>query len=135
MGSVVDYIKCPKCGGIMFTDYNYNTGEELRMCKRCGTTESLFIKRDNEGKAILNRKGKPKYVYKKRRGYGVAFIALKSGDGEYHCFKNRFFTKKRFLEYLENPDIDKNECYLTRVNFFNKVKVEYGASELYDELL
>lgn len=133
MGSVIDYLKCPKCGGVTFTDYNYNNGEEFRMCKRCGATESWFIKRDKDGKAILNRKGRPKYVHKKRKGYGVAFIADKDGNGGYHCFRNRFFSKKHFLRCLEEPDVDKEQCYLTRLNLFNKIKVEYGISELYGE--
>ena len=135
MGSVVDYIKCPKCGGVMFTDYNYNNGEEYRMCRRCGTVESWQIKRDAKGKFVLNRHGKLKYVHKKRKGYGVAFIADKDGNGEYYCLKNRFFSKKRFFQCLEEPAVDKDHCYLTRLNLFNKIKVEYGVSELHDEVL
>ena len=36
MGSVMDYVACPQCGGTMFTDYYYKSCEEYWVCKRCG---------------------------------------------------------------------------------------------------
>ena len=65
----------------------------------------------------------------------MAFIADKDGNGEYYCLKNRFFSKKWFFECLNEPAVDKDQCYLTRLNLFNKIKVEYGVSELHDEVL
>lgn len=36
MGSVIDYLKCSECGGIVFSDFDYKRGEEFLSCQSCG---------------------------------------------------------------------------------------------------
>jgi len=52
MGSVIDYIECPRCGHEAFSDYYYKTGEEYISCNCCGYHRSAELKRDNDGKLI-----------------------------------------------------------------------------------
>jgi Zn ribbon nucleic-acid-binding protein len=50
MGSVIDFIECPRCKSEdCFDDYYYKTGEEYISCPDCGYNRSSFIKRDDEG--------------------------------------------------------------------------------------
>jgi hypothetical protein len=52
MGSVIDYIECPRCEQEAFSDYYYKTGEEYINCNSCGYHYSFIIKRDEEGNMI-----------------------------------------------------------------------------------
>lgn len=52
MGSVIDYIECPRCGNESYNDYYYKTGEEYTNCNNCGYHRSAELKRDNDGKFI-----------------------------------------------------------------------------------
>lgn len=52
MGSVIDYIECPRCEQEAFIDYYYKTGEQYINCSSCGYHYSIFIQRDKEGKMI-----------------------------------------------------------------------------------
>ena len=52
MGSVIDYIECPRCEQEAFSDYYYKTGEEYINCNSCGYHYSFVIKRDEDGKMI-----------------------------------------------------------------------------------
>lgn len=52
MGSVIDYIDCPRCEQEAFSDYYYKTGEEYINCNSCGYHYSFIIKRDEEGNMI-----------------------------------------------------------------------------------
>lgn len=52
MGSVIDYIECPRCEQEAFSDYYYKTGEEYINCNSCGYHYSFVIKRDEEGNMI-----------------------------------------------------------------------------------
>ena len=49
MGSVIDYVDCPRCGGTMYDEYNYHTGETSRFCPACGLHSSAFIGRTDHG--------------------------------------------------------------------------------------
>lgn len=52
MGSVIDYIECPRCKEEAFSDFYYKTGEEYINCNNCGYHYCYIIKRDDEGKMI-----------------------------------------------------------------------------------
>jgi Zn ribbon nucleic-acid-binding protein len=53
MGSVIDFIECPRCKREdCFDDYYYKTGEEYISCPDCGYNRSSFIKRDDEGNML-----------------------------------------------------------------------------------
>ena len=53
MGSVIDYIECPRCKqDDCVSDFYYKTGEEYVSCGDCGYYYSFVIKRDSEGKMI-----------------------------------------------------------------------------------
>lgn len=53
MGSVIDYIDCPRCKqDNCVSDFYYKTGEEYVSCGDCGYYYSFVIKRDSEGKMI-----------------------------------------------------------------------------------
>jgi Zn ribbon nucleic-acid-binding protein len=53
MGSVIDYISCPRCQQEnCISDFYYKTGEEYVSCGDCGYYYSFVIKRDSEGKMI-----------------------------------------------------------------------------------
>ena len=52
MGSVIDYIECPRCEQEAYSDYYYKTGEEYINCNSCGYHYSFVIKRDEEGNMI-----------------------------------------------------------------------------------
>ena len=116
MGSVVDYVRCPQCGGVYFRDYYYRTSEEYRSCSRCGKTESWSIERDEAGNAVLDEGGKPRYIEESHAGCGAARIMGTKGVGTVLHFIKPIDeqTKAAFLETLaSNPDIDTSMCYLT----------------------
>lgn len=55
MGSVIDYIECPKCGSEgCFSDFYYKTGEEYLNCGECGYHRSVTIK-DGSRSKLLNQ--------------------------------------------------------------------------------
>lgn len=53
MGSVIDYIECPRCNSYgCVNDYYYKSGEEYTNCFECGYHRSFHFKRDGDGKFI-----------------------------------------------------------------------------------
>lgn len=53
MGSVINYVDCPRCESQdCFEDYYYKTGEFFSSCPDCGYHRSAFYKRDDEGKLV-----------------------------------------------------------------------------------
>jgi hypothetical protein len=53
MGSVIDYIDCPRCGQPdCVDDFYYKTGEEYIFCQKCGYQRIFRYKRDEEGKYL-----------------------------------------------------------------------------------
>lgn len=116
MGSVIDYTRCPQCGGVYYRDFNYRSLEEFCACSRCGKTESLSIERDSDGNAILDEGGKPHYVEDSHFGFGAARIMKTTGIGTVLHFGEPVDkeTNALFHEALHsNQDIDEANCYLT----------------------
>ena len=86
MGSVMDYVACPQCGGTMFTDYYYKSSEEYWMCKRCGKHGKIEIIRDDDGNVVFDEKGKLQYKEEDVKGYGCAKIAVTGHGASLSCF-------------------------------------------------
>ena len=103
MGSVMDWVECPQCGGSMFTDYYYKSSEEYWMCKRCGKHGKVELVRNEEGEVVFDEKGKVDYKTEDLDGYGCAKIAILGHGASFSCF-NKPITeddKKAFFEKLE----------------------------------
>lgn len=116
MGSTIDYSKCPRCGGIYYTDFNYNTGETFEFCQKCGRQNDYYFKRDDNGKVILNENQKPIVILNKHTGYGIAHFAFKgSSVSELHSLpRNQKKAIKAFFKELEeNENVDKEKCFLS----------------------
>ena len=139
MGSVQDMIECPQCGGIYHTDYYYRTGEEYRYCFRCGRTEQWTLVRDKERKPILDKEGKFTMDYKLQEDFGSARIELKNGVGQLHTFSEAVNQniKDAYLKAIENPDVNKEHCYLSSWDQEKKeVVMIFGSMpETYDEFM
>lgn len=57
MGSVLDYIECPRCKqDNCFIDYYYKTGEEYVNCGDCGYHRIFHYKRDEDGNLLKKDK-------------------------------------------------------------------------------
>jgi hypothetical protein len=46
MGSVTDYIDCPRCGNEAHNEYYYSTGEEHIICLHCGYSRHFHLEGD-----------------------------------------------------------------------------------------
>ena len=116
MSSSINYLECKQCGGIAFNELNCNTLEEWQRCHRCGCGFDYEVKRNKKGKVIFNRKKRPKYRFRKRKGYGVVHFCFKKGNGVYYHLHKPLSRKNRknfFLDIETNPEIDKEKSYLT----------------------
>jgi len=116
MASSIDYLKCEQCGGIAYNELNCRTLEEWQRCHRCGCGFDYEAKRNKKGKVILNRKKRPKYRFKKLKGYGVVYFCFKDGNGVYYHLNKALSKKNRksfFLDLETNAEIDKQKSYST----------------------
>ena len=137
MGSVMDYVECSQCGGAMFTDYYYKSGEEYWICKRCGKHGKVELVRDEERNVIFDERGNPKYCEEDVASFGCAKITIKGHGASLSCF-NKPITeedKQAFFKMLEDEKVDKEQSYLS---FWNaetgKVEMIYGQDpKLYGE--
>ena len=114
MGSVQNMMKCPQCGGIYLTDFDYHTAEETRTCFRCGKSEEWFILRDQNGNAVLSEDGKLQGDYKENTGFGSMKIAIKQGAGHLWTFSQPLDddTVEYFKEAIQDENVDPDESYL-----------------------
>lgn len=115
MASLIDIIECPQCGGLYSTDYYYRTGEEYRHCVRCGRYEEYVLVRGEDGKPV---KGEDEYYqmeHKLVEGLGSAKIALKNGFAQISSLTQSVDQGiiDKFHEIMEDPDVDKDESYLS----------------------
>ncbi len=136
MGSVQSEMKCPQCGGNMFTDYYYKTDEEYRFCTCCGKYESWTLVRNDDGKVVLKKNGKAKYTHINRKGYGCARIAFSDGVSQVHHFSSpvRKKDKDEFFRILDSKGIDKEKSYLLKWDEGSKTVVPiYGQIPKYED--
>ena len=137
MGSVMDYVECTQCGGSMFRDFYYRTGEEYWMCKRCGKHGKVELVRDEEGKVVFDEAGKVNYKTEDVDGFGCVKIAVVGHGGSFSCFGSPITEddKKEFFKLLEDKDVDKEHSYFSAWNAeTGKVEMIYGeAPKLFGE--
>lgn len=129
MGSVQSLVQCPKCGGYMYDDYYYRTGEEYRYCKRCGVSQSWTLERDKNGGARRDDSGKLIGKYSESGGYGVAYIV----SGERHVGALYSLTgplseqdKENFLKCVRENDSEGESYLVTFDPSTNKLTQVFG---------
>lgn len=114
MGSVQDYQKCEKCGGVRFVDFYYKTGEEYSFCQRCGESRNYQIQRNDQGEALFDTNGYLKFEEKIEKGYGTFAIVQKNGVGQVGSFNQPIpeETIQEFKKIFEGDEIDTERSYL-----------------------
>ena len=116
MGSVQSSERCPRCGGYMFTDYYYHTGEEYRFCQRCGISQNWTIDRDENGVAKRDDSGYLVGKYSESGGYGLAYIEGKEHHiGGYYPLTGPLSeqAKEDFLKYVKENDAEEDSYLVT----------------------
>lgn len=108
MSSVQGEKKCPKCGGVMFYDFDCNTTEEHRMCLRCGLTQAWDLLWNEDGTVKKKEDGTWLGNYTETVGYGVVKLIPKTGIGHIFCFDKPLSEtdKEAILKDLKQPDVD-----------------------------
>ena len=80
MGSVIDYIECPKCGGEAYDEFYYKSGEEFLVCPHCGYNRKFFITnwddKEKEGEEWM-----PKFDLEEFGGIGAYRLRQKGAVG------------------------------------------------------
>jgi DNA-directed RNA polymerase subunit RPC12/RpoP len=70
MGSLTDYIECPKCGNLeAHSELHYDTGEESIMCLDCGYNRRFFITNWDE-KEQAQTEWMPQFKLEETGGHG-----------------------------------------------------------------
>ena len=116
MSSVQSWEPCPKCGGVMFVDYSYHTGEGYKFCNRCGMSQELTIERDENGVEKHDESGQPIVKYSESGGYRIAYV--EGGEcplGRYYTFTEPLSEqeKEKFLKYIEEKKAEKRSYLVT----------------------
>ena len=114
MGSVIDYVKCNKCGRESYEDYYYKTGEEYKTCVACGKSKRHFMKREN-GEVIFDENNVPVWVHEQNEGFGTCYLEDSNGIGSLSILKSAITQEniKEFFELLKQEGINKEKCRLT----------------------
>ena len=116
MSGYIDYEICPRCGGDYIIDFDCDTLEEYDSCIRCGKMKRTVLLRDDKGKVIFDKNNKPKYLTENKQGYGCYTIVTKNeGTTSYRLNEpvDLEKIKAKYIKILENPDVNKEESYLT----------------------
>lgn len=114
MSSVQDYIKCPQCEGVCFTDFDCKSQEYYAYCQRCGYAYTHEIRRFPGGKAITRRNGFLFYKDKEKRGYGAMRLAEKDGIARVYglSFWTALWAGKTLQRFLQTDFADPDGTYL-----------------------
>lgn len=84
MGSVIDYLDCPKCGNEAYNEFYYKSGEEFIFCNSCGYSRKFFIDnwddRDKKQEDALFE-WVPNFKLEEVNGYGCYKIRPKGSIG------------------------------------------------------
>lgn len=108
MSSVVDYKKCPRCGGVMYYEFNCRTGEEYGICDRCGA--NYGFEEDNES-------------------FGRCYIQFNNGVGRSFSLAEPVNDKVKswYEEQIKREDVDPDKSYLMAWDTVKKeIVVVYG---------
>lgn len=90
MGSVSEYIECPRCKNeSCFSDYYYKSGEEYNFCSDCGYIHNITFKVAEDGKYILDDKGERIVEeVELKEPYGAYMITFQNGTGQMGAIAN-----------------------------------------------
>lgn len=137
MSSVIDYEKCPHCGGVMTSEFDCRTQESYRFCRRCGCVENYVIVRDPDNNPVLDENGNVQFRTEALPGYGCASFHQTNGLGVSYPLIAPFeeSTLRMFLDDANDPHIERDKCYLTRWDpGLNDVVAVFGQTPpTYDE--
>lgn len=111
--------KCPNCQGVMGVDLYLQSGEEFRLCRRCGTSDTYKVKREEDGSLVLDDENKPVYIHEYKVGYGV-FVLKNTGTHGY-CMgvlheEASDEIKQQLLDEIKKPERDYRECFISLWN-------------------
>ncbi len=110
MGSISDYIECPKCGNEAHQEFQYKTGEEHILCLHCGYSRKFYISnwdtKESEGDEWT-----PKYELEELVGHGAYRIRAKGFNAyevgsfgapeEIESYKQMVETRKEEIAHAE----------------------------------
>ena len=116
MASSVEYLECERCGGFAFYELNCRTLEEWKRCERCGCGYDYELRYNKKNEVVLDWKKKPKFRFRKYKGFGIAHYAFKNGGSvSYQLLKplSKKDKKKFFLDIETKAEIDKQKSFLT----------------------
>lgn len=113
MASVINYYKCLRCGGVVYSDHNYKNGETWEMCQHCGWGRSIEYDRENDFKEKFREiDGKGAYCIMGKTGGGSGgSIPADISDDELYKF---------LTEVKENKEVAVDSSYI--VLFDDKTK-------------
>lgn len=114
MGSVINYEKCPQCGGIVYDEYYYKSGEEKKICFRCGKWLDVHLPTNDEEFAQLPEGSR--YLVSKGEGFGRCSIAFTGGVSRSFSLGEPYSEKieKWYMEAMEDEKVDQEKSCLTR---------------------
>lgn len=135
MGSVIEHEKCPQCGGVVYHEYYYRTGEETQFCLRCGRWAKVLLPSSEEeqakllpGEKLLTRKG---------RGLGRCCIQTTAGVGKSFSLGEPYSEAldEWYMRTMKEDGVDPESSYLTKWDArTSRVIVVYGNDPgLYDD--
>ena len=111
MGSVSDYIECPKCGNQeAHSEFYYKTGEESIMCLDCGYNRRFFITNwdEKEDPAMIEGQTEwiPKFQLEESGGHGSYRLRAKG----YNAYEVGSFAEPAGIdEFKQMVDTRKEE--------------------------
>jgi len=134
MGSVIDYIECPKCKQEAYSDFYYKTGEEYVHCSSCGYYYSATIK--NRNKKLNELEEEDWEILEAKNPYGAFKIKYSEEKAEEWGTKLWYRTGTlateseyaELLQHLSNND-DVEFCSISRLvdgEIINEVIIDNG---------
>jgi hypothetical protein len=115
MGSISDYIDCPKCGNEAHNEFYYKSGEEYITCTHCGYSRKFYITNYEDQPTEPGKEGEfewvPKFELEELEPHG-AYRLRQKGAMAYECgsftepagaeeFARLVEERKGELEYAE----------------------------------
>ena len=127
MGSVLNEIKCKKCGyERAMEDFYYKSGEVNRWCERCGYHYNYEIKRDKDGNWLAYRNGNPIFKVTKGGGYGTLKWGKKKGTLGVQFLEN----KKELGKFIRWGKKNKDLGTATYTKYIKKCSIYHNYKSL-----
>lgn len=130
MGSVIDYIECPRCKSEnCVNDYYYKTDEGYTTCKDCGYYHSVFWKRDDDRNYVL-KDPNGKTVFKNmvseevkiENPFGAFYVESTKGGGTGGTLESEK-DYNEFVSHIVSLTNQPNEIKSASVSRFIKEKI------------